>query len=214
MKTKTTMKARTYLACAVVGIILLTGLSGCIEQQITKEEKQYATFDITPTGSTTCLLNSAKNGFKVPAYANKTAHTLIQTDNTTAWTNPVATFEIEPVMFEGATNEDLAFLEYSVYDPDIAIDTATDSYKLFTKSGGNRQILWNDSGDVDYVSGSKNLGMTDNVTLVLTLTVNQDSMSRIEDTYDAVTVRVTFSNGQGWSKTYDVDFMLTHYWGS
>lgn len=210
---KTVKAGICFTLFVVVGIIMAASLSGCLEQQVAEKEKQYATFEITPTGGTTCLLKSDKNGFTVPAYANKTGHTLIQTDNSTAWTNPVATFEIEPVMFKDATNKDLAYLEYSVYNPDITIDTTTDSYYLFTKTDGNRQIVWNDSGSVDYVSGSTQLGMTDNVTLVLTFTVNQGSMSRIENTYSSVKVQVKFSNGQRWSKVYDVDFTISHSWG-
>lgn len=166
-----------------------------------------ATFDITPDTSAVAVLNSAKDGYTVPGRANTTAHTLIQEDNSTAWTAPVITFLIVPDPFPGADADDLAVVYYDVYDSEIAVDTSTDSYKLFTKSGGNRQLIWTGDG-TKYVDGSSTMLMTGNVTLTLTMTVTQDSMSRIENTYDPVRVYVRFSNGYGWTETFTVDFLL------
>jgi len=208
---------------AVIGgafVILIGGIAGgyipnpfvAEEQTVVDEAYDCATFDITPSAGTVTVLNSAKDGFTVPARANQTAHTLIQEDNSTAWANPTATFYIEPEAWLGADNDDLASIYYEVYDAEIAVDTSTDSYKLFTKTGGNRQVIWTGSG-TEYVEGSCTLGMTSNVTLTLTFTVTQDSMSRIENTYDPVTVKVRFYNACGtWSEIYDVDFLLVDTW--
>ena len=206
---------------AVIGgvIILLFGavMGGYIENpwptteptetSIVGETVSCPTFDITPSAGTITILNSAKDGFTVPARANTSAHTLIQEDNSTAWANPTCSFYIQPEPFLGADNDDLATIYYEVYDAEVSVDTSTDSYKLFTKSGGNRQIIWTGSG-TEYVSGSHSMQMTENVTLTLTFTVNQDSMSRIENTYDPVSVYVKFYNNCGWSETYKVDFLL------
>jgi hypothetical protein len=168
---------------------------------------ECCTFDITPTGGTTAILNSAKDGFTVPCSANTSAHTIRQQDNSTAWTAPVMTFVVRPDCPIGATADDLAKLYYEVYDSEVAVDTSTDSYKLFTKSGGNRQLVWTGDG-THYVEGVTTLAPTGNVTLTLTITVTQDSFSRIEDTYDPVSVVIKFSNGCGWTETFDVDFMV------
>jgi hypothetical protein len=180
--------------------------------QVAPDTVDCPTFDITPASGTISILNSAKDAFSVPAYANTTGHTLIQTDNSTSWANPTCSFYVQPDPFLGADNTDLGTIYYEVYDEEISVDTSTDSYKLFTKTGGNRQVIWTGSG-TEYVEGSHTMTMTENVTLTLTFTVTQDSMSRIEDTYDPLTVYVKFSNGCGdWSEIYAVDFFLAHSW--
>jgi len=206
-------KANGLVAGLVVLIVVIAtaSLSGCIDEETT-EVIVCPTFDITPTGSATAILNSAKDGFTVPAYANQTAHSIIQVDNSTAWADPVLTFEIEPVMAQGMNANDLAQITCDISSPDIKISTATDEYYLVTKTGGNRQWVWDVDGTTKYVSGSEQMLLTENATLTLTIDVNQDSFSRIEDTYDAVSVSVTFSNGCGWSETYSIEFMLTHTW--
>lgn len=197
-------------------IIMIGGIAGgYIPNPFVAEETPQATittiecptFDVTPSAGTIALLNSAKDGFTIPARANTTAYTLIQEDNATAWANPTCTFDIVPEPYLGADNDDLATIYYEVYDAEIAVDTSTDSYKLFTKTGGNRQVIWTGDG-TKYVDGSSTMQMTGNVTLTLTFTVTQDSMSRIENTYDPVSVYVKFSNKCGWSETYKVDFIL------
>lgn len=200
-------------------IILIGGIAGGfianpfagdeapVTQITSGDTVECATFDITPSEGSVAVLNSAKDGFTIPARANTTAHTLIQEDNSTAWTAPTCSFTIAPEPFLGADNDDLGTIYYRVYDSEVAVDTSTDSYKLFTKSGGNRQVTWTGSG-TEYVDGSHTMQMTGNVSLTLTFTVTQDSMSRIESTYDPVSVYIEFYNDCGWSETYKADFLL------
>lgn len=207
-------KANGLVAGLVVLIMVIAtaSLSGCIDEE-TAEITACPTFDITPTGSATGILNSAQDKFTVPAYGNTTGYTIIQTDNSTAWADPVFTFEVEPATAtQDWSAETGATLFYEVSEPDIKISTATDEYYLVTKTGGNRQWVWNVDGTTKYVDGSAKMLLTENATLTLTIDVNQDSMSRIEDTHDAVTVNIVFSNGCGWTESYRVDFMLTHIW--
>jgi len=202
-------------------IILIGGIAGgYIPNPFAGEEApsatvgdtvECATFDITPSEGSVAVLNSAKDGFTVPARANQSANTLIQEDNTTAWANPTCSFSIAPEPYLGADNDDLATVYYEVYDAEISVDTSTDSYKLFSKSGGNRQVTWTGSG-TEYVDGSHTMQMTGNVSLTLTFTVTQDSMSRIESTYDPVSVYIKFYNNCGWYDTYKVDFLLVDLW--
>ena len=106
------------------------------------------------------------------------------------------------------TADDLATIYYEVTNPEVTTSDGTDTYKMFTKSSGNRQLIWTGDG-TEYVDGSSTMLMTENVTLLLTLTYSQDSYSRIENTYDPVMTYIKFSNGCGWSQTYEVDSMLT-----
>lgn len=173
-----------------------------------------ADFTITPSvAASEATLNSDETQFTVAARANTTAHTITESDNTT-WVNPQFTFVVKPTVPAGSTADDLATIYYEVTNPEVTTSDGTDTYKLFTKSGGNRQLIW--SGDTtEYVDGQSTMLMTENMTLTLTLTCSQDSYSRIENTYDPVTVYIKFSNGCGWSQTYQVDFMLIEtYTGS
>lgn len=217
-------KIKKYKAGAVIiGIIfLVAGLYGTSNisipewgggegATITPTTTTCATFEITPSGTTVAVLNAEKTGFMCAGYANTTAHTLVQSDNSTAWASPVCTFGIVPVPPTGSFDVDTGCtIYYSVSPADISIDTSTGgTYKLFTQSGGNRQLIWTDGSKTNYVSGNKALLLTNDTTsITLTFTVNQDSMSRIEDTYSPITVYVTFSNGCGWNEVYKVDFML------
>jgi hypothetical protein len=186
---------------------------------VTTSAYQYATFDITPSAVTSggynvdTTLNSAKTVFTVPAMANQTGHTLTELDNTT-WEHPRLSFTLKPQPWAGADADDLATVYYEVNNPDLVIDTSTTgNYYMLTKSGGNRQAIWTSSGLTEYVDGSATILLTGNVTVTLDLTVNQDSCSRIENTYDPITLSITFHNGDwSWSKTYNIDFMLTSAW--
>jgi hypothetical protein len=205
-------------AVALVGGFIVIGLGFYgiqnLEDLVDFEEEvpagqviECATFEITPTATTNINLNSAKDTFTVTACANTTAHTLKQGDNSTAWASPVATFRVEPDAYVGADADDLAKVKYEVFDSEIAVDTTTATYKLFTKSGGHRQVIWGGSG-TEYVDGSHTMLMTSSVNLTLTLTVNQDSMSRMENVLDTQTVYVRFYTDCGWTETFAVDFML------
>jgi len=214
-------KIKKYKAGAVLLAIILCGVAwyGTSNIQLPEAEPgaitptttTCATFDITPAGTTVAVLNAEKTGFMCAGYANTTAHTLKQSDNSTSWASPVCTFGIVPVPPTGSFDVDTGCtIYYEVAPADISIDTSTGgTYKLFTQSGGNRQLIWVDGTKTEYVSGSKAMLLTNDTTsITLTFTVNQDSMSRIEDTYSPISVYVTFSNGCGWSEVYKVDFML------
>lgn len=166
-----------------------------------------ASFQITPSvSSSEATLNSDETQFTVGARANTTAHTITETDNTT-WVNPVLQFVVKPQAYAGADADNLATIYYEVVNPEITTTDGTDTYKLFTKSSGKRQLIW--TGDsTEYVSGSSTMLLTENLTLTLTMTCSQDSFSRIENTYDPVTISVRFYNNCGWTQTYQVDLML------
>lgn len=175
----------------------------------------YASFEITPTAVVTSYnpdlsLNSAKTIFTCPAMANTTAHTLVEIDNTT-WENPRMHFVLKPIPWGGADADDLATVYFKVDNPDLTIDTSTSgNYYLVTKSGGNRQCIWNDGSTTNYVSGSTTMLLTQSTNVTLDLTINQDSASRIENTYDPVSVTFTFYNADwSWSKSYTFSFQLT-----
>jgi len=170
-----------------------------------------ASFDLTPSvAASLATLNSDETKFTVAARGNQTAHTITESDNTT-WVNPQLSFVVKPIVPAGSDADDLATIFYEVTNPEVTTTDGTDTYKLFTKSSGNRQLIW--SGDTtEYVDGQSTMLMTENLTLTLTLTCSQDSYSRMENTYDPVTVYVKFSNGCGWSQTYQVDFMLIEAW--
>jgi hypothetical protein len=176
----------------------------------TSTDGMYPNWDVTPSVALSeGTLNSAETKFTIGAIANTTAHTITETDNTT-WVNPKLQFVCTPEIPDGftPTADDLATLYYEVTNPEITTDDGTDTYKLFTKSGGNRQLIWTGDG-THYVSSHSTLLYTGNVTLSLTLTCNQDSFSRMENTYDPVTVYIKFYNkDSSWSKTYEADFML------
>jgi hypothetical protein len=182
---------------------------------------QYATWDITPSAIITggynvdATLNSAKTVFTVPAMANLTgaSEVLVELDNTT-WENPRMQFVLKPLPWAGADADDLATIYFEVNNPDLTIETSTTgNYYLLTKTGGNRQAIWTVSGLTSYVEGSHTVLLTGNATITLDLTVNQDSAGRIENTYDPITLSITFHNGDwSWSKSYNIDFMLTNTW--
>jgi len=166
-------------------------------------------FDITPSvSSSEATLNSDETKFTVSAYANTTAHTITENDNTT-WVNPVLQFVIKPEISTSTDTTTAYPIYYEVTNPELTSSDGTDTYKMFTKSGGNRQLIWSGDG-TSYVDGTSALVVTDNLTLTLTMTCSQDSFSRMENTYDPVTCYIRFYNTCGWSETYEVDFMLVH----
>lgn len=171
-------------------------------------------WEITPSAVTTgsycsdTQLNSAETIFTVPAMANTTAHIVNETDNT-SWNDPRLQFEVNPVAPQGATADDLATLKYRVKNPDVTIDSSSDTYYLFTKSGGQRQLKWVIGSSTDYVTGSKTMLLTGNETIYLDLDVNSDSFSRMSNTFDPVTVVIEFYDDSGFSETYSVNFQLT-----
>lgn len=168
---------------------------------------ECVTFDITPSVSASgATLGSSETQFTVPAMANTTSHVVYETDNTT-WVNPAFSFLVRPIVPAGMTADDLGTIYYEVTNPELTTDDGTDTYKLFTKSSGNRQLIWTGDG-TQYVEGTSTMLMTENVTLLLTMTCSSDSFSRVENTFDPITAYIKFSNGCGWSQTYMVDFEL------
>jgi len=219
-------KLKNYKIAAILVGIILVGIgwfgSANIADQFSVSTGQIsttpvitdniaATFLITPGATTNCVLNAEKSGFMVAATANTTAHTLKRSDNSTSWAAPVVTFGIVPIPPSGTFDSTTGCtIYYSVSPADISVDISSGgNYKMFTLSGGNRQLIWADGSALTYVTGSKSILLTNaSTSFTLTFTVNQDSMSRIENTYSPLSVYVTFSNGAGWSQVYKVDFML------
>jgi|GEM_PF-7061537 len=200
------------VAIAVIGIIVLCAVafSGCInpfEQEIQpSEETVCATFDITPTVSAgNGQLNTAEDTVTIGFYANTTAHTIAEDDNTT-WVDTQITFEVRPLPFTGADNNDLAILYYEVVNPDETVDTASDTYYMVTKSGGYRQLVWTGDG-TDYVSGVTTLTITGNETLYLTIDTAQTDMSYVEHEMDPQQLTIRFSNGCGWTENFQIKFI-------
>jgi len=203
------------LALLTIGIIVLSvlGLSGCVEEAEVGELVECPTFDIEPSAiNDVCILNSAKDGFSIPALANTTQHNLSSMANGT-WVDPQFSFLIEPIMVQGMDATNLAQIFFEISDPEITIDTSSDEYYLVTKSGGNRQWIFaiDDGDDVrtKYADGSCQMLLTESCYINLTVDINQDSMSRIENTYDKTSVYIIFSNGCGWSERYALDFFIT-----
>lgn len=163
------------------------------------------TFDITPSVSEgNGNLNSDQDRVTVGFYANTTAHTIAENDNTT-WVDTQVTFEIAPVPFAGATADDIATLYYEVTNPDATVDSDTSGKYLVTKSGGNWQEVWTGDG-TNYVSGTTTLLMTGNETLYLTIDTAQADLSYVQNELDPQTLIVKFSNGCGWTEYFYVDF--------
>ena len=166
-------------------------------------------FEITPSvAASEAVLSSDETTFTVAAYANTTAHTITESDNTT-WVNPQLQFVCSPIITSSAATDIAYPLFYEVINPEVTTDDGTDTYKLFTKSDGNRQLIWTGDG-TKYVDSSVALTVTQNVTLTLTMTCSQDSYSRMENTYDPVKVMIRFYNVCGWSETYTVGLELVH----
>jgi len=173
-----------------------------------------AEFTITPTaqGNSGFTIDSAKTIFSCPAIANTTAHTLDEADNTT-WVDPDMKFVVVPIAYAGADALDLATCFFEFNDPDALVNTATSNYYVFTKSGGYRQIEWNVMPAAtyghQYVSGSQSTLLTTPFTVFCNMSINQDSVSRIENVYDPVTMSLTFHNAANtWSKTYTMSLFL------
>jgi hypothetical protein len=214
----------TFIIALVVACILMSAGGyadfselwegeGTTAQVTTPTGSTCAEFKLTPSvSSSEAVLNSDETTFTVASRANTTAHTITESDNTT-WVNPVLQFVLKPDAgsVPEADADKLATIYYEVTNPDITTTDGTDTYPLFTKSSGKRQLIW--AGDsTEYVDGSSTMLLTENLTLTLTMTCSQDSYSRMENTYDPVRVYVRFYNDCGWSETYFVDFMLIETW--
>jgi hypothetical protein len=224
IKIKGVKKIHPLLALGGGGILIVAGLIGA--GVMTWETESAGTASITPSGTTStgcatwditpsvssseATLNGDETIFTVSARANTTAHTITESDNTT-WVNPVLQFVCKPNPLMTANADSLGTLHYEVVNPEVTTSDGTDTYKLFTTSSGNRQLIWAGDG-TEYVSGSSTMLMTENVTLTLTMTCSQDSYSRMENTYDSTSVYIRFYNDCGWSETFTVNFMLQETW--
>lgn len=210
------MKKKEIIIAVISALIILAlvSLCGCtIDYHLfesapdaTVTQQQCATFSITPSVEAgNGQLNSDQDTVTVGFYANTTAHTIAENDNTT-WVDTNVSFTIRPLPFSGATNDDIAVLYYTVTNPDQTVETANDTRYMVTKSGGNRQLVWTRAG-TDYVSGNVVLGMTATETLYLTIDTAQTDMSYIENELDPQELRIEFSNGCGWTQPFSVKFV-------
>jgi len=196
----------------IVAVVLIVSFSGCIKNpfeqktQPPTEETVCATFDITPSVSAgRGQLNSAEDTVTIGFYANTTAHTIAEDDNTT-WVDTQITFAIKPIAPLGAKDYDLSTLYYEVTNPDATVDSASDTYYMVTKSGGNRQLIWTGDG-THYVKGSTTMKMTGNETLYLTIDTAQTDMSYVENEMDPQQLTIRFSNGCGWTEYFYIKFI-------
>jgi len=220
-----TMLANPWLAIIVaVSLILIGGMplggfeevqgwmetdTAQIDDDTSDTGYQYADFDIdVSVEASEGTLSSDETTITVPAVADQTAYSILQTDNSTGFVDPDLKFTINPDTWAGATNDDLATIYYEVRNADVTVDASDDTYYLFTKSGGNRQCIWDD-GSTSYVSGSSTYTLTETGTIYLNSTVDEASFAHMENTFDPVTVYIDFYNGDhSFSKTYQVRFEL------
>lgn len=181
---------------------------------------QYPTFEITPAYSNETTagskgpakLNIDEDTFTLPFVANTTQHDIYQGNGSatsgagTSWWDPKVQFDVSPVPFAGANADDLATIFFEILEPELEVDAASSGpYYTFVKTGGKRQIEWTTAGSsstIDYTSGSRTMLMTGNVSLQLTLELDEASLSRMQTTYDTMTFHAKFSNGGGWSETF------------
>ena len=212
VKVKGLKKVHPLLAIGGAILFVVAGMwaGGYIDVDLGTETAEVANvcadFDITPSvGAGNGQLNSAEDRITVGYYANTTAHTIAENDNT-SWVDTSVTFEIRPEPFTGADADDLATLYYTVTNPDQTVSTAESSDKyMVTKSSGYRQLVWTGDG-TNYIEGSTTMLMTGNETLYLAIDTAQTDMSYIQNELDSEALIVVFSNGCGWSETFTVEF--------
>lgn len=174
----------------------------------------YPTFDIALAVANTtqpAVLNDGETGYTIPFIANSTQHDIYQSDNVTQWSDPFLQFNIQPVPFAGATQDDLATIYFEVLDPDEEVDAASSGpYYLFVKSQAKRQLEWRVAGSAtfDWIDGSYTMLMTDNVSLQLYIEADEGSLSRTQTAFSPITTQIKFTNGGTWSQMVEVDWIM------
>jgi hypothetical protein len=194
-------------------LVPVVSLSGCLEwmnPETAEEVKavKYVTFSITPSVSAgNGVLNDEKDKMTIPFYANTTSHTIKTATNTT-FVNPVISFSVKPVGFIDATADDLGFLHYTVQGASSTVDSESGTHYILDEVSGDYQAIWTGDG-TEYVSGDSQVGLTENLTLVLTLDVDETGLSYVQYTYSPQILTVRFTNNAGWSYELDISFYAT-----
>lgn len=239
---KTNLKIKTAMGAVIVGAIVagsgayfFHGIDGINElagtaqisggsshTTVEEEAYQFAEFQITPSTVNTAgsynpdtTLNAAKTVFSCPAMANRTAssYTLVTLANGTYY-YPRFQFLVKPLAWAGATADDLATIYYKITNPDetITVSSSGSTYYICTMTGGNRQWIWSGDPGTSYVTGAHSMLLTNTSTIYLTCTLTQNSVARIENTYDPIVIGIEFYNAGSWSVSYDMSIFLTNYW--
>lgn len=191
--------------------LLVTGLSGCTEifedtTDTSDTTTSSCTFSVTPAiSSSNGVLSADETEVNIPFYANTTSHTVDEGDNTT-WVNPVITFTIKPKC-PGSTTLNLANLNYEVTNPSQKVNADTGDHYLITKTSNVWQCIWTGDG-TEYVDGFTSMDPTENVTLTLTLDVDETGLSYTQNTMDPQTIKVRLYN-DNWSWGFEVNFVCT-----
>jgi len=173
-----------------------------------------AEFIITPAAFSAgnLTLNAAKTIFSLPAIANTTAHT-ITTLSSATFVQPSMRFTLVPKAWEGSESTNLAIVYFEVTPGQQYIyPNAGSTYKFLTETSGNVNARFNNSGNTvtQYVSGQLSTAVATPLTVYVNMTLNGDSCSRLDNTYDPVTSIITFHNGDNsWSESYTLSFFLS-----
>lgn len=183
--------------------------------QQTSTGYEYAEFQITPSAQSAgnLSLNAAKTIFSLPAEANTTGNTITTLTDAT-FVQPSMQFVLNPLAWEGADALDLATVYFEISPGQQYINPAAgNTYKFFTESSGNVNARFNNSGNTitQYGSGQLSCLLTGSITVYVNCTLNTDSCSRIDNTYDPITSIITFHNKDNtWSESYTLSFFLTN----
>jgi len=211
MKTIDSRKIKAGI-CILMTALLVIGLSGCIElfddttDTSDTTTTSSCTFHITPAiSASNGVLSADETEVNIPFIANTTSHTVDEGDNTT-WVDPVITFTIKPKC-PGSKTTNLANLNYEVTNPSQKVNADTGDHYLVTKSSNVWQVVWTGDG-TEYVDGFTSMNPTENVTLTLTLDIDQTGLSYTQNTMDAQTVKVRLYN-DNWSWGFEVNFVAT-----
>jgi hypothetical protein len=174
---------------------------------------EYAQFQITPScqSAGNLTLNAAKTIYTLPAKANTTAHTITTLSKAT-FVQPSMKFVLNPLAWEGSLTTNTATVYFDVSPGQQYITPAAGTtYKLLTETTGNANARFNNTGNTitQYGSGQLTCALTSSITVYVNLTLNKDSCSRIDNTYDPITEIITFHNkDSSWSESYTLSFFL------
>jgi hypothetical protein len=195
------------LSILVIGVL---SMSGCIEFGGTTSPPTTTSdcceFSISPAVSASNgVLSADKTKVTVPFRSNTTAHTVTEGDNST-WVDPILTFTIKPECPSSATKSTLANINYEVINEDGTVNSDTGTHYMITKTSNVWQCIWTGDG-TQYVDGYSSMDPTENLTMTLTLDIDQTGLSYTQNTYDGQELNIRFYN-DCWSESFTVEFSL------
>jgi hypothetical protein len=168
------------------------------------------TFSVTPAVSASNgVLSADETTVQIPFRSNTTSHVVTEGDNTT-WVDPVITFTIKPKCPADFTSLNLANLNYEVTNEGQTVNSDTGTYYMVTKTSNVWQAIWTGDG-TEYVDGYTSMTPNENVTLTLTLDMDQTGLSYTQNTFDAQTLHIRLYN-ECWSYNFDAEFLLIETW--